>query len=1685
MAAPPGNDTGTYSPSKLSELPDVYLTPSNDSLNNSGAYALAVLGPIIASGHGPPARRDGQAFWDDSASTPHPIIIPSNTPSPAAGRSPQDSVMGSPESEDPTVPALLTTQIGPHTQLILEAALPSQAPTDSQQLWDNVPSIPTDLPPQPETIEVLGHITPTANKTPRPRSRAMSNASVWSHATVESNVSDAAEPSIQNPPSSANLTFKWHTLAAAIRAGLLSDPMDPNAISMSGYDPDGDEDEFLAEINQTLEAEIRQDVSAVLQGWSTYKLLRPVELRKQHDLPTTSNEFNCMVSTVLTALDAGAASHDGEMMVKGLTPQSWMRLTMASLSAILRGALRSPSALRSGSRSMNGVDSFPLHADLDRPLTEGGAILLMCQQLGGLYASNRNHPDKSYPDSYFSRLTTLLDSKMHQVPLTEPPAHPAPAPLTEVVDVQIKVATRERLILEGIEAARLDSAVMNEIREAVKAEIYANMNAEALDNIDDWRAVYKHEFTEAMHAAFEAQYPGIHPNKGKTKADPPVTHSQIVREAQPRIQAEVKAQVDARLANIHNEIKESLAAGDPFWNEGPLREAIANDIRAKTQIQVQAELTQDIEALRVTTRDELDAFKYQLQFEQDKAHDELHVKAKQEYEQAKALFATNLEADVQEFKSTINNSVKEWKEQYRTARNLTALRREARRFGCNIVPADAGSSTAEKIAFQKYALTPLEVNGRDISAEPTLPSPNPPTPFATPPNLPNNLPDPNITPTPVKVKRVRTEDAAVYPSLDKRLFLPISSTQSPVTPERSVPLPSTPMEEDLDYALEVRATQLHEAGPNIYASDHAPTLGTNHSSRVHTPSVPPSGNALDAQSEQDLTAPISSSLTGPASRLEEPARAPRPQQPDPLATILSAINATIQGLESCLTERLDAQDKRILALSVATGPSPPPPTKKPRTEGSTAVAAAAAPVASTSSLKTRETQAQVPRVDDPVQHEPVEEIQTPGVQAAESSTHVVREAFQPPPHKHVRLNVDSHGKPTPATSMPPSWANVVTKTAASQQTHGAAQAKAVTSGTFRSATGKARPETVNRRRASGNTEATVIRHHGLEDIAFEMTIRKMTPASIINKTRAEVDRLTGGKVVLLSGRWSSNKNKNIHNFVYTFKGQIPFKTLYPLRDVLVKPLMTGHLVPNDGWTFAQIRSTTTSGLDGTVYTGTQLKDELRRNPAFEEAIFCIAPHWQGSMHTISSNPRGTVKFAYVDEDGKITAQAKRDGVFLFNERTRFVPTGDVATILLCGRCHRIGHATDSPACPLPSNAVRCFICGLSHHSNDHAAHCPNQHDKVGECRCLFPCINCGGNHNARSPQCKLKMGFAPPELAPPPSAGTAPANPSAKGKAKATPTEDLIPTQQEPTAPTSDAKQQDPFTLVTKKSKGKKAKTTAKRIAAHAAINASVPGSGFTPPPATTPPPAPTPTATPPAPSGKKTSVVPARPVRKFPPPPTWHEAPVIFARHVANDLECAEAMHRVFKHEPSPEELRSLHVAWGGHESDEEVTALWTLHFRWAVKYGLLLTTQTTRSKIIYKSEFGPEKALSRFEEDWGPVNPRNYLLSKIPREQYFSHPGDLEEEIIAPETAQHNRNMAWTLVQTILQFKQLEAKANKTAAPPAITEPIIEALLDAYSFQGTYSFFGLASVGADDGIWNALLDMHATSTAALLAYA
>ncbi|KAH9019956.1 hypothetical protein EDB84DRAFT_1565884 [Lactarius hengduanensis] len=196
-------------------------------------------------------------------------------------------------------------------------------------------------------------------------------------------------------------------------------------------------------------------------------------------------------------------------------------------------------------------------------------------------------------------------------------------------------------------------------------------------------------------------------------------------------------------------------------------------------------------------------------------------------------------------------------------------------------------------------------------------------------------------------------------------------------------------------------------------------------------------------------------------------------------------------------------------------------------------------------------------------------------------------------------------------------------------------------------------------------------HHGVDDPILENTLRKLTPAHIVGDARKEIKRLLANTLVLMGGMWSVNKAA--HNFVYVFRDNIPFERIFPFRDALTAPLMAGHVVPNDGWTYTQMRGVPTSSSDSIVYNGNLIHAELAQNKAFENAIFCVAPHWQGSMAHVSNEPYTTVAMAYVDQKGAITSWAKKDGVFMFNSQVKLVITSNTPSIILLLRRDCISH----------------------------------------------------------------------------------------------------------------------------------------------------------------------------------------------------------------------------------------------------------------------------------------------------------------------------------------------------------------------------------------------------------------------------
>ncbi|KAH9173519.1 hypothetical protein EDB89DRAFT_1905213 [Lactarius sanguifluus] len=1108
----------------------------------------------MASGHRQPRlREDSQAYWDDSKPTPQPIIINSSSPL-EAGQSPQDSRMNSPESEEPTVPASAHTQVGPATMQAIQIALdrmPEQ-PSSSRELWDNVPSLPANLPPQAEVIEVRGRPSDTS-RTPCGRSHANSNASVWSHATVETISSTGDETTgrlllqASHDPE-RNLGGRFETALQAIKTGMLPNPFNPDDIPVNQLPPpEGVDDDWDNALTKAI-------------SWGAYTLVDNLDLHRVHDLPFDGRTIHAAVAATLLTLDAGGAKEDGEMAV--------------------------------------------------------GAIVMMCQQLGGLFKLNANHSKgrghARYPDSYFERLTHTIthridcfDREFPQLPSHDPPDLPAPPPAEPLMEAQKEQAmakAKETLYNEMLEELRIDEQTMAQINASVKDGIFADLNAQALNNADEWRAVYKHKFVEAMHSAFEAQYPGIHPNKGKAWAMPPITESQVVRDAQPCIQEEVRLQVQARIRNIHQEIQESLAAEEPFWKEGPLQDAIADTVWKAAQKEAEDLTAQDIANMKTEAEDNIQQMRQQLTYDLDRDIARMKTAQKAKLKVERQLLQEQVEREVTAYKAGVELDLKAWKD-------LSRVKHSAERLGYKLIP--NGPPSQERVHLDAPT-NDLEVFGALV------------------------------------VKRICTEDLEPasplhpYPNPEVVHQTLLEFYTRDLADRTALPLPPpTPMEEDFDYALEVKADIAAANNGGLEESIHTP-LAHPTPIPAHNPSVPPWAALLDAQSEEPAMAPIPSRLMEAPSQLADPTLAPPSAAGDGLTVMLAAINATISHLIAPITERLDAQDQRIMALTKSSDPRPKPkPMEAKGTKGKAVVAATPSPpVPSTSGAKAMdETPAHVARVDDPAEEPPME-LTTEGAAGfvTAPAPSIIRSGFQPSPDKVIPLTTNTMGKPSPSTNMPPSWATL-TKAGISQQQKTAAHANAVKQGTGWSMTGKARPETVACQAQSGNTEATIICRLGLDDITFKLTIRKMSPTNIVAETCGEIKHLSGGKA---------------HNFVYTFKGDLPFSALYPLRNVLTKPLHVGHLVPNDGWTHAQLRNVATSNSDGVVPNPSQLEEEIRRNPAFENTIFCITPHWAGSLNNIANKPRGTVNMAYVDEKGHLTGKARANGVFMYNERTNYV-----------------------------------------------------------------------------------------------------------------------------------------------------------------------------------------------------------------------------------------------------------------------------------------------------------------------------------------------------------------------------------------------------------------------------------------------
>ncbi len=1243
--------------------------------------------------------------------------------------------------------------------------------------------------------------------TPRPhgRPRATSNASVHSIKSHEtfSDVSDARnELSHALPESQAlspDLSFD-RLLERPIRY-LPTRPGD----DVTGADLlMGEEADSVRKGLKDLNEQLLNELPDQAVGYGAYFMKEPIYCHPDSDLPCKADGLNEAVLLVIAALDAGVGNNPTDLVYRVLNAASWSRLTMAILAAIIRGSLRSPtnSIISTGKTKLNFlVDSYPIHASLTRPTTEGGAIICMAEQLAGHYDQKRNRVVANACDHIWDKYKATAE----KIAINR--LHALAQPSNNTINATTEKA-RADLYTDTYNSMKANAELRSTLEDEVRMEMFHVLNKEAFENIEQWRESYRTEMVAAMRMEI-----------ANPTARAPPTNSQILRNSEEAIRDEV----NKRLALI----KEQTTA----------------------------------------------------------------------------------------------NELEEWKGEYLRSEKLEFLDNEAAKLGDGIV------RIADSI--DRQGRPPKKANIGEKRTRSGSRSSRAPSPASlTPPRAhPMDL-EKTPTPTPTKGKRTRgyqgardtgrtaspTPLTSLLPALPPVLDFPVSAMPGEVTLTNPIPeqimeddfpiqlsqprIPAldypvehnlrsrpphnmedtlqrlteplhaanttdepVPMERDYHGDLENRAFEIHGRLPGVNASMHAPQ---NRAASEAT-SAPPAR-------------PTSTSTPTPTPSVALPDDATKDIHPSLLA-LFTCLQTTMNTSFNTIFARLDNQDKSIIELAKP---------KDPRRKAPGRVAGTSIPNPPS----------------NPVSNGETTNVTTQGV------VPVPLGRPAPPP-------VPRNTRPQtllPPTAQAPTWNKIATQGNYGANQHIVQFAKQTSTATGRTTAGKRQTGKQGPEPPSNITQVTVVRGKGLRDDAKEAAVYGTPPEVIVQAARSQVERIAQNSITLLHGRWSVNPNS--HNFVYTISGNVPYAHIYAFRNALVGPLLTGNLVPNKGWAYAQLRGVITSDADGVIFPPETLLTELRRNAAFSNTIFCTAPHWQGNLANVANSPTSTVVMAYVDEGGNQTEAAKRGGIYMFNAQVRFVPTGDHPTIIQCGRCHEVGHHTDTPACPLPANAIRCHICGGSHSGKDHSFYCQGPHRTAGRCDCRPKCLLCKGTHNARSRVCPVRGGFQPPDLAT--VSTTSKPSTTAKGKPKAD-DEDTTGTQRD-----------DGFTKVGPKrlskpaQKARKRRNAATKAAADvAAANAKVPG--YTP--------------------------AHISPAPEEPAPDSTDHSNIIFYDdpRLASLEETTAAFKALFPETLASTEdnLRRTNMEWGGSSDDPMLCNLISLPARFAVKRGLPLTAHLTKAAM------------------------------------------------------------------------------------------------------------------------------------------
>ncbi|KAI9449545.1 hypothetical protein BJY52DRAFT_1227702 [Lactarius psammicola] len=258
------------------------------------------------------------------------------------------------------------------------------------------------LPPQPEVIEILDSSQPGAHGVIMPPTRPQSAASMWTHVTHESIEEgfDAEfgaffpEPQICDFVESIDQVL-WMPVLMEIQA--------PFNEGSGGFVEDID---GLERIKNELIMEIGWDLSSSQSGYSHFYLNAPLLLPKENTIPASAEDFNLAAGLVIATLDMGVADHTGDLEQTGLTASSWFWLTSGMLVAILHGALHSggQKICRRVALDPDDVDAWVMAEGLARPVTQGGRVAAMANQVTEFFTHYATNQEPPLADFYHSLL---------------------------------------------------------------------------------------------------------------------------------------------------------------------------------------------------------------------------------------------------------------------------------------------------------------------------------------------------------------------------------------------------------------------------------------------------------------------------------------------------------------------------------------------------------------------------------------------------------------------------------------------------------------------------------------------------------------------------------------------------------------------------------------------------------------------------------------------------------------------------------------------------------------------------------------------------------------------------------------------------------------------------------------------------------------------------------------------------------------------------------------------------------------------------------------------------------------------------------------------------------------------------------------------------------------------------------